>query len=90
MHRHRHEHYTITRNGRAVAAVLPIDDLEALEEPIFWLEQALARLRADTASAGGQAPPEARWPQPRIGGTGRTAPGDRAGPAASVTGRPTD
>jgi PHD/YefM family antitoxin component YafN of YafNO toxin-antitoxin module len=48
-----HEHYTITRNGRPVAAVLPIDDLEALEEMIFWLEQELARLRAGTASADG-------------------------------------
>ena len=41
-----HEHYTITRNGRPVAVVLPIDDLEALEETIFWLEREIARLRS--------------------------------------------
>jgi antitoxin YefM len=41
-----HEHYTITRNGRPVAVVLPIDDLESLEETIFWLEREIARLRA--------------------------------------------
>src|SRR5687768_17044311 len=33
-----HEHYTITRNGRPVVAMLPVEDLEALEETIFWLE----------------------------------------------------
>ena len=40
-----HEHYTITRNGRPVAVVLPVDDLEALEETIFWLEREIARLQ---------------------------------------------
>ncbi|MBO0801549.1 MAG: type II toxin-antitoxin system Phd/YefM family antitoxin [Nocardiopsaceae bacterium] len=40
-----HEHYTITRNGNPVAIVLPTDDLEALEETIFWLEREIARLR---------------------------------------------
>jgi len=48
-----HEHYTITRNGKPVAVVLPIDDLEALEETIFWLEREIARLRAGEAVAGG-------------------------------------
>lgn len=46
-----HEHYTITRNGTPVAIVLPIDDLEALEETIFWLEREIARLRAGEAAA---------------------------------------
>ncbi|MGH3165913.1 MAG: type II toxin-antitoxin system Phd/YefM family antitoxin [Trebonia sp.] len=41
-----HEHYTITRNGTPVAVVLPIDDLEALEETVFWLEREIVRLRA--------------------------------------------
>src|SRR5215472_6503369 len=41
-----HEHYTITRNGVPVATVLPIDDLEALEETIFWLQREIARLRS--------------------------------------------
>jgi len=52
-----HQHYTITRNGKPVAVVLPIDDLEALEETIFWLEREIARLRsgepaADAAEGG--------------------------------------
>jgi len=48
-----HEHYTITRNGTPVAVVLPIDDLEALEETIFWLEREIARLRSGEPSAQG-------------------------------------
>ena len=48
-----HEHYTITRNGRPVAVVLPVDDLEALEETIFWLEREIARLRAGDTPADG-------------------------------------
>lgn len=41
-----HAHYTITRNGRPAVAMLPVDDLEALEETIFWLEREIARLRS--------------------------------------------
>jgi antitoxin YefM len=48
-----HEHYTITRNGRPVAVVLPVDDLEALEETIFWLEREIARLRMGHAAEDG-------------------------------------
>lgn len=48
-----HEHYTITRNGKPVAVVLPVDDLEALEETIFWLEREIARLRAGVSAAEG-------------------------------------
>jgi antitoxin YefM len=48
-----HEHYTITRNGRSVAVVLPIEDLESLEETIFWLEREIARLRAGEPAAEG-------------------------------------
>lgn len=48
-----HEHYTITRNGRPVAVVLPVDDLESLEETVFWLEREIARLRAGEPSADG-------------------------------------
>jgi antitoxin YefM len=44
-----HEHYTITRHGRPVVVMLPVDDLEALEETIFWLEREIARLRAGQA-----------------------------------------
>lgn len=48
-----HEHYTITKNGSPAAVVLPVDDLEALEETIFWLEREIARLRAGEPSASG-------------------------------------
>lgn len=48
-----HEHYTITRNGRPVAVVLPVDDLEALEETVFWLEREIARLRSGDPVADG-------------------------------------
>jgi antitoxin YefM len=48
-----HEHYTITRNGRPVVVVLPVEDLEALEETIFWLEREIARLRTGEAIADG-------------------------------------
>lgn len=41
-----HEHYTITRNGQPAAVLLPVDDLEALEETIFWLEREITRLRS--------------------------------------------
>lgn len=41
-----HAHYTITRNGRPVVVMLPVDDLDALEETIFWLEREVARLRS--------------------------------------------
>jgi prevent-host-death family protein len=41
-----HAHYTITRNGRPAAVMLPVDDLESLEETIFWLEHEIERLRS--------------------------------------------
>lgn len=41
-----HAHYTITRNGRPTVVMLPVDDLEALEETIFWLERERERLRS--------------------------------------------
>ena len=48
-----HEHYTITRNGRPVAVMLPVDDLAALEETIFWLEREIARLKSGEPVADG-------------------------------------
>jgi prevent-host-death family protein len=48
-----HAHYTITRNGRAAVVMLPVDDLEALEETIFWLERELERLRAGAPDENG-------------------------------------
>lgn len=41
-----HAHYTITRNGRPAAVLVPVEDLEALEETIFWLEREVERLRS--------------------------------------------
>lgn len=41
-----HAHYTITRNGRPAVVMLPVDDLDALEETIFWLEREVTRLKS--------------------------------------------
>jgi prevent-host-death family protein len=48
-----HEHYTITQDGRPAVVLLPVDDLEALEETIFWLEREVEQLRAGTADPEG-------------------------------------
>jgi prevent-host-death family protein len=48
-----HAHYTITRNGTPAVALLPIDDLQALEETIFWLEREITRLRAGDLDEAG-------------------------------------
>jgi antitoxin YefM len=48
-----HVHYTITRNGKPVVVMLPVEDLEALEETIFWLQRELAQLRADDREPDG-------------------------------------
>lgn len=48
-----HAHFTITRQGRPTAVMLPVDDLEALEETIFWLEREVERLRAGGPDDGG-------------------------------------
>ena len=53
MSRRPSEHFTITRNGRPVAVVLPVEDLESLEETVFWLEREIARLGAGDPSADG-------------------------------------
>lgn len=37
-----HEHYTITKQGRPAVVMLPVDDLEAIEETLFWLRRELA------------------------------------------------
>lgn len=48
-----HEHYAITQDGRPSVVLLPVDDLEALEETIFWLEREVEQLRAGTADPEG-------------------------------------
>jgi antitoxin YefM len=50
-----HTHYTITRQGRPTAVMLPVDDLESLEETIFWLEREVERLRAGVPDDDGAA-----------------------------------
>lgn len=47
-----HTHYTITRNGRPTVVMLPVDDLEAIEETIFWLEREVEQLRAGVVDEG--------------------------------------
>ncbi len=50
-----HAHYTITRQGRPTAVMLPVEDLESLEETIFWLEREVERLRATAPDDEGPA-----------------------------------
>jgi prevent-host-death family protein len=50
-----HERFTITRNGRPSFVVMSVDDLEELEETVFWLSQPgirddLEQARAEIAS----------------------------------------
>jgi prevent-host-death family protein len=69
-----HEHYMITRNGRSVAVVLPVGDLESLEETVFWLERdrpAALASRALTALTSAAR----RWRRSWIAAAGR--PGSR-------------
>ena len=37
-----HERVTITRNGKPAAVLISAEDLEALEETLFWASQARA------------------------------------------------
>jgi antitoxin YefM len=34
-----HERVTITRHGKPVAIIVSVDDIEALEDMVFWLSQ---------------------------------------------------
>lgn len=42
-----HEHYTITRQGHPVAVMLPVEDLDAIEETLFWLRRELSARSAE-------------------------------------------
>ncbi|MHB2024189.1 MAG: type II toxin-antitoxin system Phd/YefM family antitoxin, partial [Mycobacteriales bacterium] len=44
-----HERVTITRHGRPAAVLLSVEDLEALEETLFW--QGQPAVREDIAAA---------------------------------------
>lgn len=46
-----HEIITITRHGRPAAVLMSADDLESLEETLFWLSQpGIARSIADASA----------------------------------------
>lgn len=60
-----HERFTITRNGRPSFVVMAADDLEALEETLFWLSQPgivedLREAQASEAAGGGMDEAELR------------------------------
>ncbi len=62
---HEHERVTVTRNGRASFVVLSPEDLESLEETIFWLSQPgirddLAEAEDSEAAGGGLSEAEVR------------------------------
>lgn len=53
-----HDIVTITRHGRPAAVLMSVDDLESLQETVFWLSQPGVRedvAAADAALADGSA-----------------------------------
>lgn len=46
-----HERVTITRHGRPVAVLISVDDLESLEETLFWQAQPGIHEDIETARA---------------------------------------
>lgn len=53
-----HEAVTITRHGRPAVVVMAVDDLESLQETLFWLSQPgirddLAEAQREIAEGGG-------------------------------------
>jgi antitoxin YefM len=53
-----HEAVTITRHGRPAVVMMAVDDLESLQETLFWLSQPgikddLAEAEQEIAEAGG-------------------------------------
>ena len=53
-----HDIVTITRHGRPAAVLMSVDDLESLQETVFWLSQPGVRedvAAADAAQADGSA-----------------------------------
>lgn len=53
-----HEVVTITRHGRPAAVLMAVDDLESLQETLFWLSQPgirddLAEAKREIAEGGG-------------------------------------
>lgn len=42
-----HEVVTITRHGRPAAVLMSVDDLDSLEETVYWLSQDLGKTLAE-------------------------------------------
>lgn len=60
-----HEAVTITRHGRPAVVVMAVEDLESLQETLFWLSQPgirddLAEADAEVAEGGGLSVDELR------------------------------
>ena len=60
-----HEAVTITRHGRPAAVLMAVDDLESLQETLFWLSQPgirddLAEAKREIADGGGLSSEELR------------------------------
>jgi antitoxin YefM len=60
-----HEAVTITRHGRPAAVLMAVDDLESLQETLFWLSQPgirddIAEAEREIADGGGLSPTELR------------------------------
>jgi antitoxin YefM len=47
-----HERTTVTKNGRPAAVIISVDDLEALEETLYWLAHPDAQQATDEADRG--------------------------------------
>ncbi len=47
-----HERVTVTRNGTPVAVLISVDDLESMEETLYWAAQGRAADEADAPSVG--------------------------------------
>jgi antitoxin YefM len=60
-----HEAVTITRHGRPAAVLMAVDDLESLQETLFWLSQPgirddLTEAKREIADGGGLSPEQLR------------------------------
>jgi len=68
-----HERVTITRNGKPAAVLVSVDDMESIEETLFW--QAQPGVRDDIAAADAAAANSDVWNEEAVRGrygVGRT------------------
>lgn len=59
-----HERVTITRRGKPAAVLLSVDDLESIEETMFW--QAQPGVREDLEAAHGEAQSGQLWDEAAV------------------------